>query len=295
LRPTDIVQLGHDYKWAYDRNSFPQLSLPPGADGRAGATVSFLTESLVAHSRTANLLLAALPDDEFARLAPLVREVPLKTRTILLREGQPIESVYFPQGGVCSLTLTMADGRMAEVGLVGVEGIVGCLAGFGQDVASHDAMVQIPDGSALLLPTRDFRDEMARGGAMHALATRYMVAASALTTASVACNALHGAEERCARWLLHAHDRVRSPRFELSHEFLAIMLGVRRPTATLVAGILQRAGLIRYKRGHMEIIDRPGLEEASCECYRTAQGHFADLLPAVAAAGLDGLTPDAAG
>ena len=237
----------------------------------------------MANPRTSNLLLAALPEEDFARLAPLLKAVPLETRTVFLRDGQAIDSVCFPQGGLCSLTLTMADGRMAEVGVVGIEGVVGCMAGFGQDVASHDAMVQIPDGGALLLPTRDFRDEMSRGGALHALVSRYMVAANTMTAASVACNALHTAEERCARWLLHAHDRVQASRFELSHEFIAMMLGVRRPTATLVAGILQRAGLIRYKRAQMEILDRPGLEEASCECYRAVQGHFGWLvIPAAA-------------
>ncbi|HEX6322258.1 MAG TPA: Crp/Fnr family transcriptional regulator [Vicinamibacterales bacterium] len=233
-----------------------------------------------------NLLLAALPEEDRARLSPLLKAVPLETRTMFLREGQPIESVCFPQGGVCALTLTMADGRIAQVGIVGVDGLVGCLAGFGQDVAAYDAMVQIPDGGALLLPTRDFRDEMSRAGALHALVTGYMLAANAMTAASVACNALHTAEERCARWLLHAHDRVTASRFELSHEFIAMMLGVRRPTATLVAGILQRAGLIRYKRGRMEIVDRAGLEAASCECYRAVQAHFRGLLPGAADAAI---------
>jgi len=237
----------------------------------------------VADLHISNLLLTALPEHDLARLRPQLKEVPLTTRTPFLRQGQPIDFVCFPQGGVCSLTLTMTDGRMAEVGVVGVEGVVGCMAGFGEEVASHDAMVQIPDGGALLLPTHDFRREMSRGGALHALVTRYMIAASAMTTASVACNALHTAEERCARWLLHAHDRVQASTFELSHEFIAMMLGVRRPTATLVAGILQRAGLIRYKRARMEILDRPGLEEASCECYRAVQTHFDGLLPGGAA------------
>lgn len=240
----------------------------------------------MAHLHVSNLLLAALPEEDRARLSPLLKPVPLQTRTIFLREGQPIETVCFPQGGLCSLMLTMADGRMAEVGVVGVEGLVGCLAGFGQDVASHDAMVQIPGDGALLMSTRDFREEMSRAGALHGLVSRYMVAASAMTAASVACNALHTAEERCARWLLHAHDRLQSCRFALSHEFIAMMLGVRRPTATLVAGILQRAGLIRYRRGHMEIVDRPGLQEASCECYRAVQAHFHELLPGAAGAAI---------
>ena len=234
----------------------------------------------MANTSQSNLLLEALPPEDAARIAPLLRSIPLKTRTRLLEEGQPIETVYFPNGGVCSLTVTMEDGRVAEVGLAGREGAVGYMAGFGQEFAAHDAMVQIPDGSAQFLSTRDFREEMARGGALRTLVTRYMVASNALTSMSVACNALHTAEERCARWLLHAHDRVGSPRFELSHEFLAMMLGVRRPTATIVAGILQRAGYIRYRRGNMEILDRRGLEDASCECYRAIETHFIGVLPA---------------
>ncbi len=236
----------------------------------------------MANVTSSNLLLAALPEEDYARLAPLFRTAPMTTRTTLFREGARIETVYFPQGGVCSLTLSMHDGRVAEVGLVGREGVVGCMAGFGQDVATHDAMVQIPDGTAQTLSVREFRDELTRRGALHALVTRYMVAGNAMTTASVACNALHSAEERCARWLLHAHDRVGGPAFELSHEFLAMMLGVRRPTATLMAGVLQRAGLIRYRRTQMEILERAGLEDVSCECYRSAQAHFEGLLPPAA-------------
>ena len=197
----------------------------------------------------------------------------------LLEAGRPIETVYFPNGGVCSLTMTMEDGRVAEVGLTGREGLVGYLLAFGQNEASHDAMVQIPGGSALTMSRRDFREHMSRNGSLRALVNRYMLAATAFTTTSVACNALHVAEERCARWLLHAHDRMGSATFDLSHEFLAMMLGVRRPTATIVAGTLQRSGLIRYSRGRMTIVDRPRLEQASCECYGLIEQYMGGLLP----------------
>jgi CRP-like cAMP-binding protein len=229
---------------------------------------------------TSSLFLAALPPDEREQLNPFLRAVALHKDLQLCAVGEPIDSVYFPNGGVCSLTMTMEDGRVAEVGLVGREGLVGHLTGFGQDVASHDAMVQIPDGSALAMSRRDFRAQISRSTVLHALVSRYMLAATALMATSVACNALHHAEERCARWLLHAHDRVAAPDFQLSHEFLAMMLGVRRPTATIVAGTLQRAGLISYKRGHMTIVDRERLEEASCECYAMIEPHYAGLLPA---------------
>ena len=227
-----------------------------------------------------NHLLSALPHADYARLSPLLRTIDLAPRLMLFKQGDALDTIYFPEDGVCSLTVTMTDGRIAEVGLVGREGAAGYLAGFGQEFAAHDAMVQIPGGTAQTLSRRDFQAEMARNGALHAAMNRYLLAISVLTAVSVACNALHTAEERCARWLLHASDRV-GARFDLSHDYLAMMLGVRRPTATLVAGVLQRAGLIRYRRTHMEITDRQGLENAACKCYAMAEEPFKALRAAV--------------
>jgi CRP-like cAMP-binding protein len=144
-------------------------------------------------------------------------------------------------------------------------------------------MVQIPveneGDAAQTMSARDFRTEVARPGAFRDAVSAYMIGAHGFIAASVACNALHTADERCARWLLMAHDRVGTDTFQLSHEFLAMMLGVRRPTATVVAGTLQSAGLIRYRRGRMEILNRQGLEDAACECYETVRQHFADVHP----------------
>src|SRR5687768_1242957 len=161
---------------------------------------------------------------------PMLRTIPLKPKQVLFTKGDSIEAVYFPWGGVCSLVATMDDGRMTELATVGREGVVGYLAGFGQRVASHDAMVQIPveDGgdAAQTMSARDFRTEMARPGAFRDAISAYMIGAHVFIATSVACNALHTADERCARWLLMAHDRVGADTFQLSHEFLAMMLGV---------------------------------------------------------------------
>ncbi|MEX2273018.1 MAG: Crp/Fnr family transcriptional regulator [Vicinamibacterales bacterium] len=177
------------------------------------------------------------------------------------------------------MTRVMRDGRMAEVGTIGREGVVGFAAGFGEDRATSDAMVRIPNGGAETMSVRAFRSEMERQGALFRLVTRFMHASHLMVAQLVACNALHSAEERCARSLVLSHDRVGRNNFKLSHEFLAVMLGVRRPTATIVAGALQRAGHISYKRGQMKILNRRGLEQASCECYRTMQEHYERLLP----------------
>lgn len=216
-----------------------------------------------------NGILASLPEDDLARLQPLLRAMRFEPRQPLQQAGQPLEFVYFPWGGVCSLVATMADGRMAELATVGREGIVGHTAAFGQRVAVHDAMLQIPAPGcgAHVMNADDFRVELRRGSAFEDAIHRYTIAAYNFLAASAACNALHLAAERCAKWLLIVQDRAGTPAFDVSHEFLAMMLGVRRPTATVVAGTLQAAGLIRYRRGHMEVLDRPGLEAASCGCH----------------------------
>lgn len=219
-----------------------------------------------------NEILASLPEDELRRLRPMLRAMPLAPKQSLQQAGQPLESVYFPWGGVCSLVATMSDGRMAELATVGREGIVGYMAAFGQRVATHDAMLQIPAPGcgAHVMAARDFRALLNRGSGLEAAVHRYANAAHTSLAVSAACNSLHLARERCARWLLIVQDRVGASSFDLSHEYIAMMLGVRRPTATVVAGTLQAAGLIRYRRGHVEILDRPGLEAASCECHALA-------------------------
>jgi CRP-like cAMP-binding protein len=150
----------------------------------------------------------------------------------------------------------------------------------GDPIASGDAIVQVEGDGAYAMSVPAFRREMDRRGAFHDLMSRYAQAFVGLIMRSVACNGLHSAEERCCRWLLMTHDRVMQDELPLTHQYMAMMLGVRRPTVTLVMAQLTKSGIISHGRGRIRIVDRPALEEASCECYRSVKAHFDRLLPA---------------
>jgi CRP-like cAMP-binding protein len=182
--------------------------------------------------------------------------------------------VFFPNGGVCSVTAMMTNGMAVEVATVGDEGMIGIAAVFGGDVMPGESMVQVPDTNAERMPLDSFRREFDRRGALYEAVNRYAQGTMALMMQSTACMALHQVQERCCRWLLMTHDRVRSDRFNLSHEFLAMMLGSTRPTVTLVARSLQQAKLIRYVHAKVTILNRKGLEAMSCECYATIKTEF---------------------
>jgi CRP-like cAMP-binding protein len=227
------------------------------------------------HNR--NLLLAALPADEYERIAQSLDTVPLKLKSILHRGGDPIEHVYFPGGGFCSMLTVLKDGGMVEVATIGREGMVGLTAGLDGNPVSSISMVQGETDTCYRMKADAFRREMDRRGVFYELMTHYAQALVGFIMQSTACNAVHSVEQRLARWLLMARDRMGSDNFPLTQEFVAIMLGASRPTVTIVAGTLQRAGLITYHRGHVAIVDRAGLEAASCECYSATT----DLLNAV--------------
>ena len=226
-----------------------------------------------------NTLLASLPHDDYQRVSSQLTWRPLKVRQTLHKHGEPISEVYFPSRSVCSITNAMEDGGVVEVATVGREGLVGIGAVLGNSIASGEAFVQVAGEPAAVMSIDAFRREMERRGPFYDLVTRYSQAFVALLMQSVACNGLHSAEQRCCRWLLMTHDRVGQDEFPLTHEFLAIMLGVRRPTVTLVMAELARAGIVSHVRGHVRIVDRPGLEAASCECYRNVRAVFDRLLP----------------
>jgi CRP-like cAMP-binding protein len=225
-------------------------------------------------ARPKNKLLACLPREEFARLRPALTTVPMTVKQILHAVNEPIREVFFMNGGVASMTTVMNDGSMVEIATIGDEGVVGINAYFGSGMVSGETMVQVPDTSAEVMSVQTFTRELARRGAFHDCVHRYSQALLMLIMQSTGCVALHPVQARCCRWLLMTHDRIREDQFKLSHEFLAMMLGSTRPTVTLVAGTLQKAGLIKYTHGRITIIDRPGLEAASCECYFTVKGHF---------------------
>ena len=228
-----------------------------------------------ADSRPLNHLLRALPAADLRRLMPDMETIAVRPRHVLYRSGERLKHVFFPNGGVFSITTVLPDGSQVEVATVGDEGMVGIEALFGADAtAPGETFLQVPDGSAVKLSVTAFRRELARFGPLNTLMGRYAQTVIAQMMQSTACNARHQVQERCARWLLMTHDRVHEQDFHLSHEFLAMMLGVRRPTVTVVAGVLQQAGLISYKHGNVSVLDRKGLEAASCACYAVIRGHF---------------------
>jgi CRP-like cAMP-binding protein len=230
--------------------------------------------------RPKNRLLQALPEEDFQRLLPDLKTIPTVAKQIFHISGKPLDYVYFPNGGVASVTAVLSDGMMVETVTVGLEGMVGIEAYFGEGaLAPGETMMQVPDTNAEQLSISAFRREIARQGAFSHLIGRYAQAALALMMQSTACNARHKIEERCARWLLMTHDRVGCDDFQLSHEFLAVMLGVRRQSVTLIAGTLQAARLITYRHGRMRILDRAGLEASACECYILVRNRFKALLP----------------
>ena len=186
--------------------------------------------------------------------------------------------VYFPNGGVISVTAVLADGTMIETATVGHEGMVGIEAFFGDHpIAPGQTMMQVPDTNAEMLSVTAFRRELGRQGALSTLMGRYAQTSVAQVMQATACNARHNVHERCCRWLLMTHDRVGRNDFALSQEFLAMMLGVRRQSVTLVAGTLQEAGLIVYKHGQITVLDRSALEAGSCECYGLMRQRFETL------------------
>lgn len=226
-------------------------------------------------SRPKNRLLAVLPQADFDRIQIELKTVPIRLRQVLHKADEPLENIYFPNGGVASVTTILSDGTTVEAATVGDEGLVGIDAFFMADAVSPgETIMQVPDTDAEMMSVTAFRRELDRQGAFHDLVGRYAQVVVAQMMQSTACNALHHVQERCCRWLLMTHDRMHEQDFTLSHEFLAVMLGVRRQTVTVIAGTLQTAGLICYKHGHVSVLDRKGLESASCECYGVIRRHF---------------------
>ena len=242
-----------------------------------GAVASTSVRLLPDGSPLRNRLLAALPSEDYGRIARDLRMIPVETGQTLQEHGAPVLDVFFPNGGVFSVTTRMNNGELVEVATVGLEGMLGASVFLGDLFGTGRTLRQVPNGDVPTLAVDHFVRESSTAGPFREIVARYVQANLLQVMQCTACNALHTVEQRCCRWLLQTHDRAASDDLQLKHEFLAIMLGVQRPTVTVVLGTLQRAGLIATKYGHIRVLDRVKLEKASCECHGTIRAQFERL------------------
>jgi CRP-like cAMP-binding protein len=229
-------------------------------------------------TRMENRLLDLLPDGERSDLISMMDRGTITPHDVLQAAGQPMRKVHFPMWGVISLMTPLADGTAIETATIGNEGMVGVHAFLGGGVLNNAvAMSQVP-GEMLSLGIDTFRAFVEGDGKMRDIMMAYTQALFVQIAQAVACNGVHEIQQRAAKWFLETHDRVEGDEFLLTQEFLADMLGVTRPSVSVAAGTLQAAGLITYRRGQVIILDRPGLEEASCECYAVVRSEYEKLL-----------------
>ena len=226
---------------------------------------------------TANLLLARLAPPDLEALLAHAKVVTLKFRKRLLRQDESVDAVYFPLNSMISLLVTSDDQPQMELATIGREGAAGASEIFQQQGALGLYLVQIP-GAAVQIEVEAFRKAIEGRPQLERLIHRHQYALTRQILQGAACNRLHSMEERCARWLLMTHDRAGEDTFPLTQEFLSHMLGVRRATVNVATGMLKKAGFIRYVRGKVTIADRPGLESATCECYRAIVRVYGSLL-----------------
>jgi CRP-like cAMP-binding protein len=239
---------------------------------RGEAHVSQINQSAVR-----NGLLKVLPPADFGRLAASLTPITLSLKQSLLEADEPIGAAYFIETGMVSYLNYLEGGEALEVGLIGPEGMVGLPLILGVDSASFGAMVQM-EGTALRIGPAALRQAVNESETLRNRLLRYMQALHVQVSQTAVCNKHHSLEERLTRWLLMAHDRAGEDQFPMTHEFMSLMLGVRRAGVSVTASVLKQAGLIHYKNGHMTILDRPGLEDAACECYGNVQRQFEQLL-----------------
>lgn len=224
-----------------------------------------------------NRILGALPRNEYEKLLPHLEPVTLHFGQVLYRADEPITHVYFPIHGTVSVLSIFEDGGSVEVGMVGNEGMFGVGVFLGSVASPLESVVQIP-GDGIRMKSDVLKSEFKKGGHLHDLLLRYTQAFIIQIAQTAACNRAHPVAGRLARWLLMCQDRAHSLHLELTQEFIAMMLGTRRAGITEAARQLQEAGTISYRRGHIHITDRLGLESMSCECYPLVKKEFARLL-----------------
>jgi CRP-like cAMP-binding protein len=213
-----------------------------------------------------NLILLGLPAGELNAVAKKMEFVELPTHSVLHEAGEPVAHVYFINAGLASVLNVMSDGKSVEVGLAGKEGFVGLPLVVGLSTSPTQVIMQV-GGSAHQMTAADFKEVLSHSPTLEKSLNRYAQSLGLQATHVAACNRLHEVDERLARWLLMSQDRLGGDIVPLTQEFLAHMLGTRRASVTVAAGILQKAGFITYNRGSVKIDDRAGLEDAACECY----------------------------
>ena len=229
---------------------------------------------------TQNHLLDALPKAEYERLFANLELVPMPLGEVLYESGGRLKHVYFPITSIVSLLYVMEDGSSAEIALVGNEGILGISLFMGGETTPSRAVVQSA-GFGYRLKAQLLKNEFNRAGPLMRLLLRYTQALITQMSQTAVCNRHHSVEQQLCRWLLLSLDRLSSDKLSMTQELIANMLGVRREGVTEAAGKLQRAGLIEYSRGHITVLNRPGLEARSCECYQVVKSEFDRLLPAL--------------
>jgi CRP-like cAMP-binding protein len=217
--------------------------------------------------RGKNQLLAAIPSDDFSRFFSTLEPLELSLRQVIQVASQPVDHIYFIESGVASILTIMSDGSTIEVGMTGTEGMLGVASLLDPGAITPRVIVQIP-GTALRMHVGRCKAAFDQSTAVRTVMLRFASDLLALSAQTAACNRLHSIEQRCARWLLMAYDRVKTETMPMTHEFLASMLGVRRAGVTTAAGELQRSGLISYRQGSLTIRDTEGLQALACECYR---------------------------
>ena len=230
----------------------------------------------MARSEPNNILIELLPVEEREKMLRYMEQLDITVRHEVFHANQPIKHVYFPQSCVISVHTKMQDDQAVEIAAIGREGMVGLPVFLGGQQTPATAFCQI-SGRSLRMEADAFRAAVADSSGFSTVLFRYTEALLTQVSQSAACNRLHPVEQRCARWLLSTHDSVGGQSFELKQEFLSEMLGIRRPRVSIAAGILQRAGLIRYSRGRVQVVDRAGLERAACECYGIIAREYARL------------------
>jgi CRP-like cAMP-binding protein len=226
---------------------------------------------------TKNFILNALPKKDFERLHAHLEPVELALGEIIYRPDKPIKYIYFPENSMASIVATTSSGQCVEVGVVGREGIVGVNVLLGVDSIANECFMQ-RGGGALRMKTETARQVFKEGGAFQDLSLRFINFLMLQISQTALCNRLHSVEEKLCRWLLMYHDRAENNKLTLTQEFLSIMLGVNRPSVTTVAVTLQGAGLIKYSRGLITIIERQGIEDLACDCYQAVRDEY-DRLP----------------